>query len=415
MNKFLRYSLSLVLAFVASVTFAGTYTYNFTDKTFSATGEKKDLGGINWTVTTDASYFGFDNNGTKGVQVGSKKSPATTLKLSTSEIPGKISSIKVNTSGASGIAATLDVTVGGKAFGSQYTLTTSNATDAEFTGEGSGEIILSYSNTAAAIYFAKIEVTTDDASIGGTETPEVTYTDVASVKDLLANNTAATANLNLKLTNAKVLYVNTYNGTVNTYVREGDAAIELRTLGFDMPVNSIINGTVKVDLKYSYDVPYLVANDGTDDESLEIAASTEAAEPVVATVADILAKKYLNDLVTIKDFTFSKEEYQTGKYNYYANDGESKIMLYDKFSNVGGVADLTEGKKYTVVGIFGAIFKSVPEILPVQAISDTTTGISAITTDAAIADAPAYNLAGQKVSKAYKGVVIKAGKKMIQK
>ena len=249
----------------------------------------------------------------------------------------------------------------------------------------------------------------------------ITYTDVPSVKDLLANYTKATSNLNLKLTYAKVLYVNNYNGTVNTYVREGDAAIELRTLGFNMPVNSTITGTVKVDLALNSGIPYLAKNAGTTDEDLTIQESTEAAKPIVATVADIVANKYMNDLVLIKNFKFSKEEYQTGKYNYYANDGDSKIMIYDKFSTpednnakIGGVANLTEGETYSVKGIFGAIFKNVQEVIPIEAIS-TTTGINNITTDATLENAPAFNLAGQKVGKAYKGVVIKAGKKFVQK
>lgn len=249
----------------------------------------------------------------------------------------------------------------------------------------------------------------------------ITYNDVPSVKDLLANYTKDTPNLNLKLTNAKVIYVNEFDGTVNTYVREGDAAIELRTLGFDMPVNSTISGTVKVNYAVNYGVPYLKANDATNDESLTIQESTEEAQPIVATVADIVANKYMNDLVLIKNFKFSKEEYQTGKYNYYANDGDSKIMIYDKFSTpednnakIGGVANLTEGETYSVKGIFGAIFKNVQEVIPIEAIS-TTTSINNITTDATLENAPAYNLAGQKVGKEYKGVVIKAGKKFIQK
>lgn len=250
---------------------------------------------------------------------------------------------------------------------------------------------------------------------GGTPQPPVvvTYTNVASVKDLLANYTEDTKNLNLTLTNAKVTFVNEFKGTINTYVREGDAAIELRTLGFNMPVNSILNGKVKVDLNFNYGVPYLTANAGTDDESITVTESEEAAQPIEATIADIIANKYLNDLVTIKNFTFSKEEYKTGKFNYYANDGEQKIMIYDKFK-VGGVAELTEGEKYTVTGLYGAIFKGTPEILPTQAVvPGSSTGISNITTSAAD-NAPAYNLAGQKVGKGYKGVVIKAGKKMIQ-
>ena len=251
---------------------------------------------------------------------------------------------------------------------------------------------------------------------GGTPQPpvEITYTDVASVKDLLANYAKDTKNLNLTLTNAKVTFVNEYNGTINTYVREGDTAIELRTLGFNMPVNSILTGKVKVDLKYNYGVPYLTANAGTDDESITVTESDEAAEPIEATIADILANKYLNDLVTIKNFTFSKEEYQEGRFNYYANDGEQKIMIYDKFNKVGGVAELTEGETYTVTGLYGAIFKGTPEILPTQAVvAGTPTGITNITTSAAD-NAPIFNLAGQKVGKSYKGVVIKAGKKMIQ-
>ena len=266
---------------------------------------------------------------------------------------------------------------------------------------------------------ANTQIKTMTVTLGnGGTTPEppvvVTYTDVASVKDLLANYKEDTKNLNLTLTNAKVTFVNEYKGTINTYVREGDTAIELRTLGFNMPVNSILTGKVKVDLKYNYGVPYLTANAGTDDESITVTESDEAAQPIEATIADLIANKYLNDLVTIKDFTFSKEEYQTGKFNYYANDGEQKIMIYDKFNKVGGVAELTEGETYTATGLYGAIFKGTPEILPTQkVVPGTPTGINNITTSAAD-NAPIFNLAGQKVGKGYKGVVIKAGKKMIQ-
>ena len=244
----------------------------------------------------------------------------------------------------------------------------------------------------------------------------ITYKDVPSVKDLLTNYTSATTNLNLKLTNAKVIYVNTYNKTVNTYVREGDAAIELRTLGFDMPLNSTISGTVKVDLDYSYGVPYLKANDATNDESLTIQESTEEAQPIVATVADLNAKKYMNDLVIVKDVKLSTEKVTSGtstRTNYYINDGDAKVQLYDKFQ-VSDLTTLTDGETYTVQGLFGQIFNNVPEILMTKKVKETT-GITNITTDAADANVPAYNLAGQKVGKEYKGVVIKAGKKFIQK
>ena len=244
----------------------------------------------------------------------------------------------------------------------------------------------------------------------------ITYKDVPSVKDLLANYTEDTPNLNLKLTNAKVIYVNVYEKTTNTYVREGDAAIELRTLGFDMPLNSTITGSVKVNLAFSYGVPYLVANDATNDKDLNIQESTEEAQPIVATVADLNAKKYMNDLVIVKDVKLSIKKVTSGtstRTNYYINDGDAKVQLYDKFQ-VSDLTTLTDGETYTVQGLFGQIFNKVPEILMTKKVKETT-GITNITTEATDANAPAYNLAGQKVGKEYKGVVIKAGKKFIQK
>ena len=49
------------------------------------------------------------------------------------------------------------------------------------------------------------------------------------------------------------------------------------------------------------------------------------------------------------------------------------------------------------------------------AIKSDPTSISSLSADEAVADAPAYNLAGQKVTGAYKGVVVKGGKKFVQK
>lgn len=398
MKKFLRFTFIAVLAMIANVSFAET-TVTFTAGTDVSAGATLTKEGVTFTMEkgTSTSGVGPLNVAQYRIYKGNDFTVSSTI--------GTITKI-VFTCTAKGTAkygpgsfASLE----GYTFEDEIGTWSGNAKSVKFTAE---------SNQVRA---TKIEVTIDGQGGGDTPTPPVvTYTDVASVKDLLTNYTDDATNLNLKLTNAKVLYVNNYNGTVNTYVREGESAIELRTLGFDMPVNSLINGTAKVDLAYSYGVPYLKANAGTDDEDLSIKENAEDAAPIEATVADILAKKYLNDLVIVKDFTFSKEEYQTDKYNYYANDGENKIMLYDKFSKVGGVADLTEGEKYTVVGLFGAIFKGTPEILPTKSIAETT-GINDITTDATTANASVYNLSGQKVSESYKGIIIKAGKKFIQK
>ena len=408
MKKLLRYSLTLVLALVASVGFAQT-TFDFDNdyKTLfpglpGVSSMESNEGDFNEAttctvdgiaVTVSAKEEGITNANRIWTSSARLRMYSGTLTVQAPE--GKqISKIEI----------------------AQKKWNANNKAD-----NGTLDAKGNWTGSANKVVFSiagNTQIKTMTVTLGEGETPQppvvVTYTDVASVKDLLANYKEDTKNLNLTLTNAKVTFVNEYKGTINTYVREGDTAIELRTLGFNMPVNSILTGKVKVDLKYNYGVPYLTANAGTDDESITVTESNEAAEPIEATIADILANKYLNDLVTIKNFTFSKEEYQTGKFNYYANDGEQKIMIFDKFSKVGGVAELTEGEVYNVTGLYGAIFKGLPEILPTQKVTaGTPTGINNITTSAAD-NAPIFNLAGQKVGKGYKGVVIKAGKKMIQ-
>ena len=408
MNKFLRYSLSVIFAFVASVSFAQT-TFDF-DKDYKTLFP--NLPGVSSMESNEGDFNEATTCTVDGiaVTVSAKEEGITNAnRIWTSSPRLRMYSGTLTVQAPEGKQIS-KIEIAQKKWNANNKV--DNGTlDAKGNWTGSANKVV-YS-IAANTQIKSMIVTLGE---GGTPQPpvEITYTDVASVKDLLANYAKDTKNLNLTLTNAKVTFVNEYKGTINTYVREGDTAIELRTLGFNMPVNSILNGKVKVDLKYNYGVPYLAANAGTDDESITVTESNEAAQPIEATIADILANKYLNDLVTIKNFTFSKEEYQEGKFNYYANDGEQKIMIFDKFNKVGGVAELTEGETYTATGLYGAIFKGTPEILPTQkVVPGTSTGITNITTSAAD-NAPIFNLAGQKVSKGYKGVVIKAGKKMIQ-
>lgn len=408
MKKLLRYSLSVIFAFVASVGFAQT-TFDF-DNDYKTLFP--DLPGVSTTDSHDGDFNKATTCTVDGIAVTVSAKEEGNLndnRIWTSSPRLRMYSGTFTIQAPEGKQITkIDI--------AQKKWNANNKVD-----NGTIDSKGNWNGSANKVVYSiggNTQIKSLTVTLGSGENPqppvEITYTDVASVKDLLANYTEDTKNLNLTLTNAKVTYVNEYNGTINTYVREGDAAIELRTLGFNMPVNSILTGKVKVDLKFNYGVPYLAANAGTDDESITVTESTEAAQPIEATVADIIANKYLNDLVTIKGFTFSKEEYQEGRFNYYANDGEQKIMIYDKFNKVGGVAELTEGEKYNVVGLYGAIFKGTPEIIPTQAVVPTSTGISNITVTTAD-NAPAYNLAGQKVNAAYKGIVIKNGKKMIKK
>ena len=408
MKKLLRYSLTLVFALVASVGFAQT-TFDF-DNDYKTLFP--GLPGVSSTESNEGDFNEATTCTVDGIAVtvsAKEEGNPNANRIWTSSARLRMYSGTLTIQAPEGKQIT-KIDIAQKKWNANTKVDNGTLDNkGNWTGSANKVVYSIAGNT-------QIKTITVTLGEGGTPQPpvEITYTDVASVKDLLANYAEDAKNLNLTLTDAKVTFVNEYKGTINTYVREGDAAIELRTLGFNMPVNSILKGKVKVDLNFNYGVPYLTANAGTDDESITVTESEEAAQPIEATIADLIANKYLNDLVTIKNFTFSKEEYDTGKFNYYANDGEQKIMIYDKFNKVGGVAELTEGEVYNVTGLYGAIFKGLPEILPTQkVVPGTPTGINNITTSAAD-NAPIFNLAGQKVGKSYKGVVIKAGKKMIQ-
>ena len=402
MNKILRISMIAVLALIANVSFGQT-VFNF-DNDYKTLFP--DLPGVSSSNSKDGDIKKATTCIVDGIKVTiSAKDPSNNNE-------NRIWSSSPRLRVYSG-TITVEAPEGKKMSKIAFSTKAWGSTNKADVGKLSTNLWTGDANKVVFTIGKSTTIKTITVTLAGTV---ITYKDVPSIKDLLTNYTSATTNLNLKLTNAKVIYVNVYEKTTNTYVREGDAAIELRTLGFDMPVNSTISGTVKVDLDYSYGVPYLKANDATNDESLTIQESTEEAQPIVATVADIVAKKYINDLVIIKDVKFTKESVTSGtstRTNYYINDGDQKVQLYDKFQ-VSDLATLTDGETYTVQGLFGQIYKDVPEILMTKKVAETT-GINNITTDATLENAPAYNLAGQKVGKAYKGVVIKAGKKFIQK
>lgn len=401
MNKILRISMIAVLAFIANVSFGQTI-FNF-DNDYKTLFP--DLPGVSSSSSHEGDFTKATTCTVDGIKV-------TISKKTSGNNENRIWESSPRLRVYSG-TITVEAPEGKKMSKIAFSTKAWGSTNKADVGKLSTNLWTGDANKVVFTIGKSTTIKTITVTLAGTV---ITYTDVPSVKDLLTNYTKDTPNLNLKLTNAKVIYVNEFKGTVNTYVREGDAAIELRTLGFDMPVNSTISGTVKVDYAVNYGVPYLKANDATNDESLTIQESTEEAQPIVATVADIVAKKYINDLVIIKDVKFTKESVTSGtstRTNYYINDGDQKVQLYDKFQ-VSDLATLTDGETYTVQGLFGQIFKDVPEILMTKKVAETT-GINNITTDATLENAPAFNLAGQKVGKAYKGVVIKAGKKFVQK
>jgi len=153
----------LLTAFTTNVWGASPATLTFTA---ACGGSGTDSDGNTWTVTSDAAESTYD--GTKGIHYGTSKKAVSYLNLTTSGILGTITSISVNASGASGTSAKLNVTVGGSAFGSEKSLT-STATSYSFTGSASGTIVVAITQSSAkvALYCKSISVT---YSSGGSPT-----------------------------------------------------------------------------------------------------------------------------------------------------------------------------------------------------------------------------------------------------
>lgn len=165
---------------------------------------------------------------------------------------------------------------------------------------------------------------------------------------------------------------------------------------------------------------------GTGPDIVDISNTPETAYTVAKAKELIDAGKGLSTEVYVKGIITSVGTFNTqfNSLSYKISDnGEAtnELEVYSgKYFGGEGFTSATQLKAGDVVIIKGKLkkFNNKYELdmnNQLYSLNGQTTNIKDITTDAADANAPAYNLAGQKVGKEYKGVVIKAGKKFIQK
>lgn len=152
-----------------------TYSYTFKSGDLKETTPKTyTFDKVEWNVSGKIAYIGWDaNDSSKGIQLASKKKNDTDATFSTTNIPGTITSVKVNSSVASSGKAIISVKVGGKSWGTQ-TNTATTATSFDFTGTGNGEISIELKNQAARALYIKsitVEYTTGNVISAPTITP----------------------------------------------------------------------------------------------------------------------------------------------------------------------------------------------------------------------------------------------------
>lgn len=210
-------------------------------------------------------------------------------------------------------------------------------------------------------------------------------------------------------------------------IATGDAVFTIKTpkencyykLIFDCKQNTKKNGLVTVTKVEYY-------QKGTSPDIVDISNTPETAYDIAKAKELIDAGEGLSTEVYVKGIVTSvgqySDKYKSLTYNI-SDDGEATNELnvysgkYLEGADFTSADQIKVGDKVIVKGKLKK-FNDTYEIdmnSKIYSLNGVTTGISNITTDATLENAPAFNLAGQKVGKAYKGVVIKAGKKFVQK
>lgn len=408
MNKILRLSFIAVLALIANFSFGQTVV-TFTAETDKGSFDATDTGtgagadeitkdGV--TIKTSNGAFAATDYKTKAAQYRIYKSATFTVSSTVGNITKVVITCTANGSAKQGP---------GCFTGDNYTASTGK--EGTWSGNAASLTLTASNNQVRA---TKVEVTIGGETGGETPTPPAEETKAENIAAFKALASGTTATLTLK--NAQVVYKNVYttkSGTTNTeyYIRDVSGAIQFFNTGLDLKVNQILNGTVEVKYSPYNDMPEAAKSTNTSAEKLTI-TDGEAAVPTKVTVADLTSNKYLCDLVTVENANIISETAETHT-NQYLTNGTDKVMIYDKFkTNV----TISEGEGYDVTGVLVTAKLSgniVKELAPISA--PVPTGINSITTDAADANAPVYNLSGQRVGKNAKGVLIKNGKKYVVK
>lgn len=420
MIKILRISMIAVLALIANVSFAGVSTIDFTKLAVKTVSDENNKENNGYTFTSgDFTFTAKKNKGQAAPTQNANTKDLRHYAKNTITISGAKMTKMVFTMSDAGKKQWATVTA------SEGTMTVdkTNGTTTWENTNGSSSVTLTVGDkndfgtnknkTAGQFNVDKVDITSDGQGGGETPTPpaeEIKAENIAAFKALASGTTAT-----LTLKNAQVVYKNVYTTKSGTnteyYVRDASGAIQFFNTDLELNVNQVINGTVEVTYSPFNELPEAKKTANTSAEKLTI-TDGEAAVPTKVTVADLTTNKYLCDLVTVENANIISET--SGAYtNQYLTNGTDKVMIYDKFKTK---TSITDGEGLDVTGILVTAKLSgniINELAPISA--PVPTGINNITTEATDANAPAYNLSGQRVGKNAKGVLIKNGKKYVVK
>ena len=406
MNKILRYSFIAILAFICNVSFAQTIlweedfssyeanavpadgTYNYV---CTASGTKiynQDLaGGTAPELLVGKSTGSFSAtiplNGAKGTATLSFKSNKNYLKV-------EAKNATVGTVTAVGNDYSYPITINDDA--TEITITIKNSSSNArldniklFQGESKKPAGLSWGTASRTVTIGSED--NKFPTLSNANKLEVTYSssdpEVATI-DAEGNITLVAA------------------GKTNiTASFKGDDTYEAGEVSYELTVKAAST----VDITNTPETAYTVA------QALELIKAGEGLDTkvyvkgTISKITNVVVEQYGNATYNISDDGTTSNElvvfrgYYLGGAKFTSEDQikvGDVVIVYGKLVDYNGTAEVNSGSQ-------------------IYSLNGETSNINGITTDDASLNAPVYNLAGQKVSTSYRGVVIKAGKKFIQK
>ena len=306
-----------------------TYSYTFTKSAFSANG-KQNLNNINWKLSGDGGYWGYDKS--NGQQFGSKKKPYKSLYLQTTDLNGsKIVSVTIKTCGAGEISGEFTLKINGNTIDTSKTIPTS-ATTFSFNNINvlcSTGISFEYTQTSAkAIYIKSIEIV-----YSSSDTPITNYF-------IKYENTT--------LTNGCFL-TSTIKGS-DLPTPKDTAAQTFEGWYLDSSLTQKIEDTTEITLK--------------EDAITTIYAKWKDIEYEVTNISEVISKA--NGAFVIEGEIVGKKNDST----VFIQDATGGIMLYDT-SNV--LASLKLGDNAKLKGTY-TLFNKCHELTSISIISTSSDG-----------------------------------------
>ena len=215
----------------------------------------------------------------------------------------------------------------------------------------------------------------------------------------------------LTLTDAHVLYVH----EDDIYLRDASGSIVLNGTDLSVSRNDVLNGTIFGRLTYSNLMPKLVPADAESTAEKLVVSSGD--EPLPTEVFDFeLTDEYYGDLVIVRGLSLVRDG------GVFAINGESRMRLWNKFQIKTPKISLPsriEGKYFDVTAIYGTDVVNGEVIDELYLLNSPTEGLDpdAISVPLAEKASPAvlYNLQGQRVGAGFKGIVVREGRKFLQK